>query len=275
MEKNVIHEEVKRSYGYIAKNKNVTGCCSSTACCNNENAADYSHIEGYQKEADLALGCGLPTEIADIKEGNTVVDLGSGAGNDVFVARKIVGERGKVIGLDITPEMIYRAIQNNQKLGYKNVEFILGEIEDMHGIPEQTADVIISNCVMNLVHDKKKAFKEVFRVLKKGGHFSISDIVYNGSLPNGVLESAEMYAGCIAGASEKSRYLDIIKNVGFRNIQIKNERLINLPDELLLKHISAEELDSFKQSGSAIYSVTIYADKLEKDECCINNQIGK
>ncbi len=270
MEKKVIKEEVRKSYGFIAKNRNSASCCKSTACCSNENAADYSSVIGYQKEADLALGCGLPTEIANIKEGDTVVDLGSGAGNDVFIARRIVGENGKVIGIDITPEMINRALKNNQKLGYKNVEFVLGEIEDMQGVSDSTADVIISNCVMNLVHNKEKAFNEVYRILKTGGHFSISDIVYEGSLPDGVLESAEMYASCIAGASEKNNYLEIIKNVGFQNIQIKNERLINLPDELLLKHISAEELNNFKQSDSAIYSVTIYADKLEKSKCCEN-----
>ena len=264
MEKEVMKDEVKKSYGDIAKNRNPTGCCS------NKNAANYSSVAGYQKEADLALGCGLPTETANIKEGDTVIDLGSGAGNDVFIARGIVGENGKVIGIDFTPEMINRALQNNKKLGYENVEFVLGEIEEMHGLPDNTADVVISNCVMNLVHDKEKAFKEVFRVLKSGGHFSISDIVYEGSLPEGVLESAEMYASCVAGASEKSNYLDIIKNVGFQNIQIKNERLINLPDDLLLKFISTEELSSFKQSDSAIYSVTIYADKPQKGKCCGN-----
>lgn len=262
MEKDVIKEEIKKSYGTIAKNRN------STSCCNNKNAADYTSVIGHQKEADLALGCGLPTEIANIKEGDTVIDLGSGAGNDVFIARKIVGEKGKVIGLDITPEMINRAIQNNHKLGYKNVEFVLGEIEDMQGVPDKTADVVISNCVMNLVFDKEKAYKEVFRVLKTGGHFSISDIVYVGFLPVGILESAEMYASCIAGASERNKYIDIIKNVGFKNIQIKNEQLINLPDDLLLKHISVEEINSFKQSDSNIYSVTIYADKPEQSECC-------
>jgi len=262
MEKEVIKQEVKKSYGYIAENRNSAGCCSSTDCCN-KNAVDYTHVDGYQKEADLALGCGLPTEIANIKKGDTVIDLGSGAGNDVFIARKIVGENGRVIGIDMTPEMINRALQNNQKLGYTNVEFLLGEIEDLQGVSNQTADVVISNCVMNLVHNKEKAFKEVFRVLKTGGHFSISDIVYVGSLPKGVLESVEMYASCVAGASNKNQYLDIIKNVGFQNIQIKNERLIELPDDLLLKYISTDELIDYKQSDSAIYSVTIYADKPE------------
>lgn len=168
----------------------------------------------------------------------------------------------------MTPEMVIRALQNNQKLGYKNVEFVLGEIESMPGITNETADVVISNCVMNLVPDKQKAFAEILRLLKIGGHFSISDIVYCGSLPNGILEAAEMYAGCVAGASEKGEYLGIIKSVGFKNIQIKKERLIKLPDDLLLKYVSEKDLSEFKKSNSGIYSITIYADKLEAGACC-------
>jgi SAM-dependent methyltransferase len=268
MQKDVIENEIKKAYGFIAENRNAQSCCQSTSCCNNENAADYSSVKGYEKEADLALGCGLPTEIANIKKGDTVIDLGSGAGNDVFIARSIVGESGKVIGVDITPEMINRAVENNNKFAYKNVEFLLGEIENLQEIPDNTADVVISNCVMNLVHNKEKAFSEVYRTLKTGGHFSISDIVYEGYLPDGVLKSAEMYASCISGASEKRHYLDIIEKVGFQNIQIKNERPINLPDSLLLKYISPDELNSFKRSDSAIFSVTIYAEKLDKCKCC-------
>jgi arsenite methyltransferase len=272
MQTETIKSEIKKSYGDIAKDDMSGGCCSNKACCANESfttiTESYQNMEGYHKEADLSLGCGIPTEIANIKEGDTVVDLGSGAGNDVFIARKIVGETGKVIGIDMTPEMIVRALQNNQKLGYKNVEFVLGEIEDMHGISSNTVDVVISNCVMNLVPDKEKAFKEVYRILKTNGHFSISDIVYSGYLPTGVLEAAEMHAGCVAGASEKGRYLGIIKTIGFKNIQIKKERLIDLPDELLLKYITADELYHFRQSGSGIYSVTVYADKSDEGTCC-------
>jgi arsenite methyltransferase len=272
MQTETIKTEIKKSYGDIAKGNNSEGCCSNKACCTSESFSamteGYNNIEGYQKEADLSLGCGIPTEIANIKEGDTVVDLGSGAGNDVFIARKIAGESGKVIGIDMTPEMVIKALQNNQKLGYKNVEFVLGEIENMQGIGSNTADVVISNCVMNLVPDKEKAFKEVHRILKTNGHFSISDIVYSGSLPDGVLEAAEMYAGCIAGASEKGNYLGIIKSIGFKNIQIKKERLIDLSDELLLNYISAAELDKFRQSGSGVYSITIYADKLDAGKCC-------
>jgi arsenite methyltransferase len=274
MNTETIKTEIKKSYGDIAKGNVQVGCCSTdTGCCTTDEFSismteDYTNVKGYQKDADLSLGCGLPTEIANINEGDTVVDLGSGAGNDAFIARRIVGETGKVIGIDMTSEMVIRALQNNQKLGYKNVEFALGEIENMQTIATNTADVVISNCVMNLVPDKEKAFKEVHRVLKVGGHFSISDIVYNGTLPNEILEAAEMYAGCVAGASEKGAYLGIIKSVGFKNIQIKKERLIELPDDLLLKYISSDELKDFKKSDSGIYSVTIYADKLDEGACC-------
>ncbi|HRA60818.1 MAG TPA: arsenite methyltransferase [Bacteroidia bacterium] len=275
MQTETIKKEIKRSYGEIAKGNKSGGCCNNTTCCTSGSfssmTVDYSTIEGYNKDADLSLGCGIPTEIADIKAGDTVIDLGSGAGNDVFIARKMVGEKGKVIGIDMTPEMVIRAYQNNQKAGYKNVGFILGEIENMREIADNTADVVISNCVMNLVSDKEKAFKEVHRVLKTNGHFSISDIVFSGHLPEGVFEAAEMYAGCVAGASEKGKYLDIIKSIGFKNIQIKKERLIELPDELLLKYINKDELNKFKQSGSGVYSITVYAEKSNEGKCCEAN----
>jgi arsenite methyltransferase len=276
MQNEIIKTEIKKSYALIAKGDNSEGCCSNTACCKGGSFAamtgGYNQIEGYQKEADLSLGCGIPTAMADICEGNTVIDLGSGAGNDAFIARKIVGDTGKVIGMDMTPEMVIRARLNNQRLGYKNVEFVTGEIENMHMITSNTIDVVISNCVMNLVPDKEKAFKEVYRILKLNGHFSISDIVYSGYLPAGVLQAAEMYAGCVAGASEKGKYLGIIKAIGFKNIQIKEERLIPLPDDLLLKYITSDELVKFRQSGSGVYSVTIYADKLDVGKCCDTNE---
>ena len=231
MNTETIKSEIKKSYGEIAKGNIQIACCSTnTACCttdefSNSMSEDYSNVEGYEKSTDLALGCGLPTEIANINEGDTVIDLGSGAGNDAFIARRIVGETGKVIGVDMTPEMVILALQNTQKLGYKNVEFKLGDIENMKEVSSNIADVVISNCVMNLLPDKEKAFNEVSRVLKIGGHFSISDIVFQGAIPQGVLEASEMYAGCVAGASEKGQYLGIIKKAGFKNIQIKKERI--------------------------------------------------
>ncbi|HET6558785.1 MAG TPA: arsenite methyltransferase [Prolixibacteraceae bacterium] len=280
MNTETIKAEIKKSYANIAKYNIRAGCCSTgTGCCNADEfgtsmTENYSSVECYQQQADLSLGCGLPTETANIKAGDTVLDLGSGAGNDVFIARSMVGETGKVIGIDMTPEMVIRALQNNQKLGYKNVEFHLGEIENMQSIPNNTADVVISNCVMNLVPDKEKAFSEVHRVLKVGGHFSISDIVYSGTLPNGIFEAAEMVAGCVAGASEKGSYLGIVKSVGFKNIQIKKERLINLPDELLLKYLTADELRAYKKTNSGIYSITVYADKLDEGSCCEKTDNG-
>ena len=280
MKTETIKEEIKKSYGNIAKSNIQVGCCSTdTGCCttvefSTSMTESYENVEGYEKDSDLSLGCGIPTEIANISEGDTVIDLGTGAGNDAFIARRIVGETGNVIGIDMTPEMVIKALQNNQKLGYKNVEFVLGEIENMQNVSSSVADVVISNCVMNLVPNKQKAFNEVFRTLKKGGHFSISDIVSVGSLPNGILEVAELYSSCVAGASEKGEYLGTIKSAGFKNIQIKRELKIDLPDDLLLNYLNTQELDKFKNSGTGIYSVTIYADKLDEGSCCETTDSG-
>ena len=274
MNTETIKTEIKKSYGDIANGKIETGCCNSTDCCGTNNfikpmSEDYANIEGYVQNADYSLGCGIPTEIANIKEGNVVLDLGSGAGNDVFVARSIVGESGRVIGIDMTPEMVEKAYKNNTKLGFTNVEFYLGEIEDMTVIENELVDVVISNCVMNLVPDKEKAFKEVHRILKTGGHFSISDIVYKGTLPNEILDSAELFSGCVAGASHRETYLGIIKSAGFKNIQVKKEKIIDsLSDELLLNYLTHSQLVEFRKSGSGIYSITVYADKLDEGFCC-------
>jgi arsenite methyltransferase len=269
-----IKTEIKKSYGDIAKGQIETGCCNSNDCCGTSNfikpmSEDYTNIEGYVQDADYSLGCGLPTEIANIKQGNVVLDLGSGAGNDVFVARSIVGKSGRVIGIDMTPEMVEKANKNKTQLGFENVDFHLGEIEEMTVIENELIDVVISNCVMNLVPDKAKAFKEVYRVLKVGGHFSISDIVYKGTLPNEILESSELFSGCVAGASHRETYLEIIKSVGFKNIQVKKERIIDsLSDELLLNYLTKSQLEEFRKSGSGIYSITVYADKLDDGTCC-------
>jgi ubiquinone/menaquinone biosynthesis C-methylase UbiE len=215
---------------------------------------------GYMEDADLGLGCGLPTEHAGIKEGDSVLDLGSGAGNDCFVARAIVGDNGKVTGLDFTEEMILKAKKNNQKLGYKNVEFIKGDIDNMP-IPDNSYDVVISNCVLNLVPDKQKAFQEIFRVLKKKGHFCISDIVLDGSLPPKLQEAAELYAGCVSGAMQKSDYLGVIRSVGFKNTEIKTEMKNIIPDYILMDYLTPDEVTEFKKSGTGIFSITITAEK--------------
>lgn len=177
-------------------------------------ADDYSNLKGYNEAADLGLGCGLPTEFAKIQKGQTVVDLGSGAGNDCFVARAETGETGQVIGLDFTPEMIDKARTNAKKLGFSNVRFIYGDIEAIP-LEDNVADVVVSNCVMNLVPSKEKAYAETYRILKPGGHFSISDIVIEGELPEELKKAAEMYAGCVSGAIQKDDYLSIITKSGF------------------------------------------------------------
>jgi len=221
---------------------------------------DYSKLDGYSKDADLGLGCGLPTEFADLKSGDTVVDLGAGAGNDVFVARSIVGETGKVIGIDFTNEMIDLANENKEKLGFSNVDFRLGEIEDLP-VDKESTDVAISNCVLNLVPNKEKAFSEIHRVLKKGGHFCVSDIVLVGNLPQGLKKSAEMYAGCVAGALQRDDYIGIINKTGFKNVEIKKTKTITIPDEILAQYLTEEQLAQYDKSGIGIFSITVVGEK--------------
>lgn len=226
---------------------------------------DYSNMEGYNPDADLGLGCGLPTQFAQIKKGDTVIDLGSGAGNDCFVARNETGEDGRVIGIDFTPAMIERARANAQKLGFANVEFRQGDIENIP-VSSNVADVIVSNCVLNLVPDKDKVFKEIFRVLKVGGHFSISDVVLIGELPEGLRKDAEMYAGCVSGAIQKKTYLELIEINGFSNVTIQKEKPINIPGDILKNYLSEKELNDFKTGTTGIFSITVYADKSKS--CC-------
>ncbi|MCX6160473.1 MAG: arsenite methyltransferase [Ignavibacteriae bacterium] len=267
-----IKEIVKEKYGEIAnqsKTVNEASCCGVGSCTGVDYtifSEDYSKLKGYNPDADLGLGCGLPTEFALIKEGDTVLDLGSGAGNDAFVARAITGEKGKVIGLDFTEEMIEKARVNAEKLGYNNVEFRFGDIEKMP-VTANKADVIISNCVLNLVPDKEKAFKEIYRVLKTEGHFSVSDVVATGDLPQSIKSGAELYAGCVSGAIKKEEYLGIIEDAGFVNLRIQKERVIEIPDDIYLKFISLEELESFKKSGVNLISINVYADK-PSQPCC-------
>lgn len=266
-EANELKQLVKEKYGAIAEQSNngkEASCCSSGCGCSTIDytvmAESYSEISGYVSDADLGLGCGLPTEFAQMKAGDTVVDLGSGAGNDAFVARAIVGETGSVIGIDMTPEMIDKARSNAAKLNFNNVEFRLGDIEAMP-VDDNSVDVVVSNCVMNLVPDKEKAFSETFRILKPGGHFSISDIVLEGALPESVRKSAEMYAGCVSGAQQMADYLKTINKAGFANVTIQKKKEITLPDEILLEYISADELNDARKQGAGIYSITVYADK--------------
>lgn len=270
--KNVVREK----YAEIAtqtKQQNQSSCCGATCGCGDElyniMADDYSKLEGYNPDADLGLGCGLPTEFAKINEGDTVIDLGSGAGNDAFVARKLVGETGKIIGIDFTEQMIARARENAEKLGFNNVEFRQGDIEDMP-VTANKADVIVSNCVLNLVPNKHKVFSEVYRVLKPGAHFSISDIVLEGELPAKWKEVAELYAGCVSGAVQKKEYLGIIVEAGFKNIILQKDKTITVPDEILKNYLSEDEITAYKNSDTRITSITVYAEKPAKDDrnCC-------
>jgi SAM-dependent methyltransferase len=272
---NNLKELIRQKYSEIAlqdKEVNQSSCCGS-GCCSTEvyniMSDDYTELNGYNPDADLGLGCGLPTEFAKIKNGDVVIDLGSGAGNDAFIARHETGETGKVIGIDFTPAMIERARQNAETRGFYNVEFRQGDIEKMP-VTSNTADVIVSNCVLNLVPDKDVVFKEIVRVLKPGGHFSISDIVLEGELPKQLKEAAEMYFGCVAGAIQKQVYLELIESNGFTGITVQKEKAIVIPDDILSSYLTPEEIIIFRQSGTGIKSITVYAEKplAEKASCC-------
>ena len=273
-----IKELVKEKYAAIAGQsieQNSTSCCgATTSCCGDDvyniMADDYSKMEGYNPDADLGLGCGLPTEFAKISKGDTLIDLGSGAGNDCFIARNIIGQTGKIIGIDFTEPMIAKARANAEKLQFNNVEFRLGDIENMP-ISADTADVVVSNCVLNLVPNKQAVFKDIFRVLKPRGHFSISDIVLDGELPTKWKDVAELYAGCISGAVQKSDYLLMIEKAGFKNIIIQKEKTIIVPEDVLKNYLDEDEILQFKKSGANITSITVYAEKpgIEDKNCCL------
>lgn len=270
-----VKELVRQTYSAIAlqdKEMNQSSCCGSGSCSTeiyNIMADDYTPLEGYNPAADLGLGCGLPTQFAKIKKGNVVIDLGSGAGNDAFIARHETGETGKVIGIDFTPAMIDKARQNAAVRGFQNVEFRQGDIEKMP-VTSNTADVIVSNCVLNLVPNKDAVIKEIFRVLKAGGHFSISDIVLEGELPKQIKEAAEMYAGCVAGAIQKHVYLALIEGNSFENITVQKDKAIIIPDDILSQYLTAAQITAFKQSGTGIRSITVYAEKPAEQikTCC-------
>ena len=270
-----LKEIVRQKYSEIAlqdKETNQSSCCGS-GCCSTEvyniMSDDYTQMQGYNPDADLGLGCGLPTQFAKIKTGDVVIDLGSGAGNDCFIARAETGETGKVIGIDFTTAMIDKARANAEKLGFNNVEFRQGDIEKMP-VTANVADVIVSNCVLNLVPDKDAVFKEIYRVLKPGGHFSISDVVLLGNLPDALRKDAEMYAGCVAGAIQKDVYLELININGFKNVTVQKEKPIVIPDDILSNYLNKEELQNFRSGSSGIFSITVFAEKptLEKAACC-------
>jgi SAM-dependent methyltransferase len=268
-----LKEIVRQKYSEIAlqdKETNMSSCCGAGGCSTevyNIMSDDYTSLDGYNADADLGLGCGLPTQFARIKPGDVVVDLGSGAGNDCFVARHETGETGKVIGIDFTSAMIDKARANAEARGYNNVEFRQGDIEHMP-ISANVADVIVSNCVLNLVPNKNAVFQDIYRVLKPGGHFSISDVVLVGALPEGLRKDAEMYAGCVSGAIQKQVYLELIQTNGFENITVQKEKPIVIPDDILKNYLSAEEINSFKTGDTGIFSITVFAQKpTSKNQC--------
>lgn len=257
---------VQQKYGQIAsqsKLQNETSCCGVGGCCSVDYtifSENYDKEKGYLPDADLGLGCGIPTQFAGIQQGNVVLDLGSGAGNDCFVARALVGEAGKVVGIDFTDAMLDKARSNNQKLGFSNVSFVKGDIENMP-LEAMQFDVVVSNCVLNLVPDKYQAFSEIYRVLKPKGHFCVSDVVLKGTLPEKLQKDAEMYAGCVSGAIELKEYLQIIDNKGFKNVQIHKEKEIEIPVEILKQYLTEKEIQQFKSKEIGIFSVTISAEK--------------
>ncbi|MGB7785035.1 MAG: arsenite methyltransferase [Salinimicrobium sp.] len=261
-----LKEIVKEKYTQIANQEkavNQSSCCGSGAVSGevyNIMTDDYTGLDGYSQDADLGLGCGLPTQFAQIQPGDTVIDLGSGAGNDCFIARHQTGESGKVIGIDFTPAMIKKARLNADKLGFNNVEFREGDIADMP-VLENLADVVVSNCVLNLVPEKEEVIQEIFRVLKPGGHFSISDIVLVGELPVALQKDAEMYAGCVSGAIQKEEYLGLIQKAGFDEMIIQKEKSIELPDDILKEYLNPEEIEKMKNGSSGIFSITVFARK--------------
>ena len=261
-----IKDMVRERYEKVAlqdKALNASSCCGTTDSSKeiyNIMSEDYDNLNGYNSDADLGLGCGLPTQEAQIKKGDTVLDLGSGAGNDCFVARAETGETGKVIGIDFSPTMLKKARQNADKSGYNNVEFREGDIETMP-ISDNSVDVIVSNCVLNLVPNKKAVFAEMYRVLKGKGHFSISDIVILGQLPMALQKDAEMYAGCVAGAIQKESYLNFIKETGFENIILQKEKAIFIPDDILRNYLSENEIKEFRNGKTGIFSITVFAQK--------------
>lgn len=269
-----LKEIVRQKYSEIAlqdKETNMSSCCGAGGCSTevyNIMSDDYTELKGYNPDADLGLGCGLPTQFAQIKKGDTVIDLGSGAGNDCFIARAETGAEGKVIGIDFTTAMIDKARANAERLGFNNVEFRQGDIEKMP-ITANAADVIVSNCVLNLVPNKNGVFKEMYRVLKPGGHFSISDVVLVGNLPEALRKDAEMYAGCVSGAIQKQVYLELIHANGFTNVTVQKEKPIIIPDDILKNYLGAEQINSFKTGNTGIFSITVFAQKpLEKVACC-------
>jgi arsenite methyltransferase len=274
MEKEEIRKAVREGYGKVAKREG--SCCgSSRSCCGSRDSLqEASRRIGYSEEdvrivpegANLGLGCGNPIALASLKEGEVVLDLGSGAGFDCFLAASRVGPQGRVIGVDMTPEMLEKARANARKVGASNVEFRLGEIENLP-VADNSVDIVISNCVINLSPEKGRVFSEAFRALKPGGRLMISDMVLLKPLPGFIKESIEAYVGCLSGAMLKQEYLATIRGAGFQDVQILEET--SYPIELIANDPTAEELiektkaspETVREVASSILSVRVHGIK--------------
>ncbi|MCX7829642.1 MAG: arsenite methyltransferase [Acidobacteria bacterium] len=269
MEEN-IRDEVRKRYGKIAKK--ASSCCPSSCCSPPQEQLAYKI--GYSKDdisqvpegANLGLGCGSPLTFSEIREGDVVVDLGSGAGFDVFLAAKKVGEKGFVYGIDMTDEMLEKSRENAEKGNFKNVSFLKGLIEEIP-LPDEIADLIISNCVINLSPQKEKVFKESFRILKKGGSLAVSDIVLKKSLPEFVLENKDLYSSCISGAILKENYLQMIADAGFQEIKILSEK--SFPFDLCLNELMDKKISDWisnnkkeaEEASQSLLSITVIGKK--------------
>ena len=276
MREEEIRKVVRKGYAEIAK-KESPCCAPANPCCSSTDLAQsISKTIGYSDEeltsvpggANLGLGCGNPIALASLAEGETVLDLGSGAGFDCFLAENKVGKRGKVIGVDMTPEMIEKARENAQKGNYENVEFRLGEIENIP-VADNSVDVVISNCVINLSPDKKKVFREAFRGLKPGGRLMVSDIVLLKELPDFIKNSIEAYIGCISGAIMKDEYIEAIREAGFHEVKIIDETVF--PIEFMANDPTAKaiikdlniSIEKIKEIGNSVVSIKVQGIKVE------------
>ena len=275
MKEEKIKKLVRNRYAKVAKTSG--SCCASpTSCCSAPTSKEVSGMIGYSEDemtavpegANLGLGCGNPTAMASLKEGETVLDLGAGAGFDCFLAANKVGKKGKVIGVDMTPEMIDKARANAKKGKYTNVEFRLGEIENLPAA-DNSVDVIISNCVINLSPNKKRVFEEAFRVLSPKGRLMVSDIVLLRALPESIRKNVEAYAGCISGAEIKDKYIELIRKAGFQEVRIIEEK--TYPLEYIISESATQEivksldmsLEEVKEAANSVVSVKVSAMKTD------------
>ncbi|MFB6232376.1 MAG: arsenite methyltransferase [Salinibacter sp.] len=252
-----LKDAVREKYAALATENE--SCCGSSEGC--DSGAEFDVSRDYAdavlaETADLDLGCGRPTDHADLRMGEHILDLGSGAGMDAFVARRDVGPEGHVHGVDLAEEMVEKARENADNLDYDNVTFEVGDIEDLP-VEDGTFDVILSNCVLNLVPDKRAAFRQMHRALRPGGRFSVSDIVHDGTLPSGLREAAELHVGCVAGAMERDAYLGRLREVGFSGVRVATEKIISLPDDLLAEHSEGDRGADVRAGDAGLQSVTV------------------